>query len=85
MSTNMNVSVTLRLVDQFTTGVRAFQEIGRGTYSSVGPTLSRDTVLLSKIGGTVGTSKINLRKRLGILYRGQRRLRRQRFFRGHVA
>lgn len=35
-------------------------EIGRGTYTSSGTTLSRDTVLLSKIGGTAGTSKINL-------------------------
>ena len=35
-------------------------EIGRGTYTASGTTLSRDTVLLSKIGGTAGTSKINL-------------------------
>lgn len=35
-------------------------EIGIGTYTSVGPTLSRDTVRLSKIGGTAGASKINL-------------------------
>lgn len=35
-------------------------EIGRGTYTSSGTTLSRDTVLLSKIGGSAGTSKINL-------------------------
>jgi hypothetical protein len=35
-------------------------EIGRGTYTSAGTTLSRDTVLLSKIGGTAGTSKMNL-------------------------
>jgi hypothetical protein len=35
-------------------------EIGVGTYTAAGPTLSRDTVLSSKIGGTAGTSKINL-------------------------
>lgn len=35
-------------------------EIGRGTYTSSGTTLSRDTVLLSKISGTSGTSKMNL-------------------------
>jgi hypothetical protein len=35
-------------------------EVGVGTYSSSGPTLTRDTVLSSKIGGTAGTSKINL-------------------------
>lgn len=35
-------------------------EIGTGTYTSSGTTLSRDTVTLSKIGGTAGTSKINL-------------------------
>lgn len=35
-------------------------EIGTGTYTSSGTTLSRDTVYLSKISGTAGTSKINL-------------------------
>src|SRR5581483_4173877 len=35
-------------------------EIGRGTYTASGTTLARTTVLLSKIGGTAGTSKINL-------------------------
>jgi len=35
-------------------------EIFVGTYSSTGPTVSRDTVLVSKISGTAGTSKINL-------------------------
>jgi hypothetical protein len=35
-------------------------EIGRGTYTSAGTTLSRDTVLISSVGGTVGTSKLNL-------------------------
>lgn len=35
-------------------------EIGVGTYTSSGTTLSRDTVIASKIGGTAGTSKINL-------------------------
>lgn len=35
-------------------------EIFRGTYSTTGPTLTRDTVLVSKIGGTVGTTKLNL-------------------------
>lgn len=35
-------------------------EIGRGTYTSSGTTLSRDTVLASKIGGTAGTSKIDI-------------------------
>ena len=35
-------------------------EIGRGTYTSSGTTLSRDTVLISSVGGTVGTSKLNL-------------------------
>lgn len=35
-------------------------EIGTGTYTSAGTTLSRDTVTLSKIGGSAGTAKINL-------------------------
>lgn len=35
-------------------------EIGRGTYTSSGTTLSRTTVLLSKISGTAGTTKITL-------------------------
>jgi hypothetical protein len=35
-------------------------EIGTGTYTSSGTTMSRDTVIASKIGGTAGTSKINL-------------------------
>lgn len=35
-------------------------EFGVGTYTSAGTTLSRDTVTASKIGGTAGTSKINL-------------------------
>jgi hypothetical protein len=35
-------------------------EVGRGTYTSAGTTLSRDTVLISSVGGTVGTSKLNL-------------------------
>lgn len=35
-------------------------EIGTGTYTSSGTTLSRDTVTLSKISGTAGTSKISL-------------------------
>lgn len=35
-------------------------EIGRGTYTSSGTTLSRDTVIASRISGTAGTSKINL-------------------------
>jgi hypothetical protein len=35
-------------------------EIGVGTYSISGPTFSRDTVTISKISGTAGTSKINL-------------------------
>jgi hypothetical protein len=35
-------------------------EIGRGVYTSSGTTLSRATVLLSKIAGTAGTSKMNL-------------------------
>jgi hypothetical protein len=35
-------------------------EIGTGTYTSAGTTFSRDTVILSKISGTAGTSKINL-------------------------
>lgn len=35
-------------------------EIGRGTYTSAGTTLSRTTVLLSKIAGTAGTTKMNL-------------------------
>ena len=35
-------------------------EIFVGTYSSTGPTVSRDTVLYSKISGVAGTSKINL-------------------------
>lgn len=33
-------------------------EIGIGTYTSAGTTLSRDTVTLSKEGGTAGTAKI---------------------------
>ena len=35
-------------------------EIGTGTYTSSGTTMSRDTVHASKISGTAGTSKINL-------------------------
>jgi hypothetical protein len=35
-------------------------EMGTGTYTSSGTTFSRDTVTLSKISGTAGTSKINL-------------------------
>lgn len=35
-------------------------EVGYGAYSSSGPTLSRDTVYLSKIGGTAGTTKLTL-------------------------
>ena len=35
-------------------------EFGIGTYTVSGTTLSRDTVTASKIGGTAGTSKINL-------------------------
>lgn len=35
-------------------------EIGRGTYTATGTTLSRDTVLLSKIGGAAGTTKMTL-------------------------
>lgn len=35
-------------------------EGGRGTYTSAGRTLSRDTVHFSKIGGTAGTTKITL-------------------------
>src|SRR6202022_3277170 len=35
-------------------------EIGRGTYTSSGTTLSRDTVVLSKIGGAAGTTRMNL-------------------------
>lgn len=35
-------------------------EIGQGTYTSSGTTLSRDTVLVSKVSGTAGTSKLNL-------------------------
>lgn len=35
-------------------------EIGLGTYTSAGTTLSRDTVTASKIGGTAGTTKITL-------------------------
>jgi len=35
-------------------------EFGRGTYTASGTTLSRDTVLDSKIGGTAGTTKMTL-------------------------
>jgi len=35
-------------------------EIGIGTYTASGTALSRDTVRLSKIGGSAGTSKMNL-------------------------
>lgn len=35
-------------------------EVGLGTYTSAGTTLSRDTVLLSKIAGVSGTTKITL-------------------------
>lgn len=35
-------------------------EIGRGVYTAAGPTLTRGTVLLSKIGGTAGTTKMTL-------------------------
>jgi hypothetical protein len=35
-------------------------EIGTGTYTSSGTTMSRDTVIVSKIGGVAGTTKITL-------------------------
>ena len=35
-------------------------EVGRGTYTSSGTTLSRDTVLVSLISGTSGTTKLTL-------------------------
>jgi hypothetical protein len=35
-------------------------EFGIGTYTTAGTTLSRDTVTASKVGGTAGTSKLNL-------------------------
>lgn len=35
-------------------------EFGLGTYTASGTTFSRDTVTISKISGTAGTSKINL-------------------------
>ncbi len=35
-------------------------EVGVGTYNSSGPTLDRDTVVRSKIGGTAGTTKMTL-------------------------
>ena len=35
-------------------------ELGIGTYNSTGPTLTRDTVYVSKISGSVGTSKMVL-------------------------
>lgn len=35
-------------------------ELGIGTYTSAGTTLSRDTVIVSKISGTAGTSKMVL-------------------------
>lgn len=35
-------------------------EVGIGTYTAGGPTLSRDVVTASKISGTAGTTKLNL-------------------------
>jgi hypothetical protein len=35
-------------------------ELGTGTYTTSGTTLSRDTVTVSKIGGTAGTTKLTL-------------------------
>jgi hypothetical protein len=35
-------------------------EISRGTYTAAGPSFSRDSVIVSKIGGTVGTTKMTL-------------------------
>lgn len=35
-------------------------EIGVGTYTASGTTFSRDTVIISKIGGTAGTTKMTL-------------------------
>lgn len=35
-------------------------EVGLGTYSSSGPTFTRDVVTVSKIAGTSGTSKVDL-------------------------
>lgn len=35
-------------------------EVGRGVYTTAGTTFSRDSVILSKIAGTAGTSKMNL-------------------------
>lgn len=41
-------------------------ELGTGTYTSSGTTLSRDTVAVSKISGVAGTSKINLSGSAGV-------------------
>lgn len=35
-------------------------EVGRGSYLTSGPTLTRDTVLISLSSGSVSTSKLNL-------------------------
>jgi hypothetical protein len=53
-------TVTYLIEDTFTSGVPADFEIGTGVYTLSGTTLTRATVLLSKISGTSGTTKLTL-------------------------
>ena len=55
-----NAPLSILITDVFTNGMPRDFELSNCTYHETGPTISRDTVMLSKINGVVGTSKIDL-------------------------
>ena len=55
-----NATLTILITDNFIDGMPQDFELSLGTYHETGPTISRDTVLLSKISNSVGTTKISL-------------------------